>query len=414
MTAQRLLISVEIHGVVQRVGTLYANLRQGREHTSFEYEPSWLSSPLRFALTPALQLSAGPFVARANQQLPGAIADSAPDRWGRTLMLREERRQARIAHRAARAMMPTDFLLAVHDVTRQGALRFQRAEDGPFVAESGTSTVPPQVRLAELLAASEQLETDESNAADEALALLLAPGSSLGGARPKASVIGAGGSLWMAKFPKHDDECTVEGWEAVALTLAKRAGITVPDFEFRRVSGKGVLLLRRFDRAGAHRIPYLSAMSMLDALDGEARSYVEIAEALRQYGAAPRVDLAELFRRVVFNILIANLDDHLRNHGFLLDGPSGWRLAPAFDLNPVPADVRPRFLTTSVDIAGDTTASLEVLRGVEGYFGLSAKQAAATIVEVRAVVTGWRKEARALRLSAAECERMASAFEAEV
>ena len=197
----------------------------------------------------------------------------------------------------------------------------------------------------------------EDKDTEEDLKLLFAPGSSLGGARPKASVVEKDGQLAIAKFPRKEDEVNTVVWEAVALTLAKKAGITVPDARVETVAGKPVLLLRRFDRDGNRRIPFLSAMSMLGSKDNETRSYMEIVDALRQHGAAPKADMEALWRRVVFNILISNTDDHMRNHGFLYEGPDGWRLSPAYDLNPVPTDIKPRILSTAIN-EEDTTASL--------------------------------------------------------
>jgi len=246
--------------------------------------------------------------------------------------------------------------------------------------------------------------------AEEDLRLLFAPGSSLGGARPKASVIEKDGHLAIAKFPRRDDEFNAVVWEAVALALARKAGIAVPAGRVDTVTNKSVLLLRRFDRDGARRIPFLSAMSMLGARDNETRSYLEIVDALRQHGAAPREDMAALWRRLVFNILISNLDDHLRNHGFLYEGPHGWRLSPAYDLNPVPTDIKPRILTTAIN-EDDNTASLALAMEVAGYFELDGDKARAIAAQVGKVVSTWRGEAARHGLTTPEIDRMASAFE---
>jgi serine/threonine-protein kinase HipA len=266
------------------------------------------------------------------------------------------------------------------------------------------------VRLSALLNAALRITADGGS--DEDLKLLLAPGSSLGGSRPKASVFDRDGSLAIAKFPQHGDLIPVNRWEAVALTLAAKAGISTPQWRIEDVAKRAVLLLRRFDRVGPQRIPFLSAMSLLDAEDNEQRSYLEIADALRQYGARPEQHCAQLWRRIVFSILIANTDDHLRNHGFLYDAAGGWRLAPAYDLNPVPLDIKPRVLTTAIDEV-DGTGSLELAFGVAEHFGIKPDAARNIATEVRAAISSWDTAAKALGLSRDEIDRMASAFEYE-
>jgi serine/threonine-protein kinase HipA len=244
------------------------------------------------------------------------------------------------------------------------------------------------------------------------LRLLLAPGSSLGGARPKASVRDRDGHLAIAKFPNKGDEFNAVLWEAVALTLAEKACITVPTWRLETVAGKPVLLLRRFDRQPGARLPFLSAMSMLDAKDGDSRSYMEFVDVLRQYGAAARDDTHALWRRIVFSVLISNTDDHLRHHGFLWAGSAGWRLSPAYDLNPVPTDIKPRVLTTAIDL-DDNTASLKVALGAAPYFELSANEALQIASQVGKAVGTWRRVAAKLGLTPREIDRMASAFEHE-
>lgn len=405
MTDKQLQVYVDLDGKPQLVGRLWARSRKGRESATFEYDASWLKHPSRFALEPALVLSHGQHHTAAGRRLFGAIGDSAPDRWGRLLIQRDERRKAREANREPRTLNEVDYLIAVGDIARQGALRFAETEGGTFVA--GNVQIPPLVRLSALLNASLHITADGGS--DEDLKLLLAPGSSLGGARPKASVLDKDGALSIAKFPQHGDLIPTIEWEAVALTLAAKAGIPAPVWRMEQVAGRHVLLLRRFDRANGRRIPFLSAMSMLDAGDNEPRSYLEIADALRRYGAKPEEDCAQLWRRVVLNILISNSDDHLRNHGFLYE-PGGWRLAPAYDLNPVPVDIKPRVLTTTIDEA-DGTASLDLAYQVAEHFGLKSDKARAITKEVGAAVQNWRHIAKTLSLSANDIDRMASAFE---
>jgi serine/threonine-protein kinase HipA len=310
--------------------------------------------------------------------------------------------------RAPRTLHEIDYLLQVHDVSRLGALRFAEDPDGPFLAESKPDTIPPLVSLPRLLSASEHVINEDDS--DEDLRLLLAPGSSLGGARPKASVQDADGSLALAKFPSPTDEWQTERWEWVALKLAEAAGIAVPQARLERVGGKSVLLLQRFDRAGQRRIPFFSAMSMLGARDHETRCYLEIVDAIRCWGACPKEDMAALFRRMVFNILISNTDDHLRNHGFLHMDSRGWRLAPAYDLNPVPVDVKPRVLTTEIDI-GNAAASLESALAVAAYFELELDDAHAIVRQVGGVVADWQNMAASAGIPSAEIKRMSSAFE---
>lgn len=408
MTETETLVYVDLEGTPHLVGRLWTRTRRGRESASFEYDPSWLERPDKFSLEPALMLGPGPFHASPKKPLFGAIGDSAPDRWGRVLMRRAERRRAERAGETARALREIDTLLMVDDEARLGALRFRAKESGPFLAEQDATRIPPLIELPRLLSAAERVASDTDS--DEDLRLLLAPGSSLGGARPKASVRDRDGHLALAKFPHKDDETNTVLWEAVALALAAKAGITVPEWRLEIVGEKPVLFLRRFDRAGTIRIPFLSALSMLDASDHETRSYLEIVDALRQQGAAAKADMRELWRRIVFNVLISNSDDHLRNHGFLYAGPDGWRLAPAYDLNPVPVDVKPRVLTTAIDLE-DTTASLELAFSVAEYFGLNDTEARKITAEVGPAVAGWRREAARKGLTTIEIDRMASAFD---
>lgn len=391
------------------VGRLWSRVRKGKESATFEYDRAWLDRPERFALEPALILAPGPYHTGTDRPLFGAIGDSAPDRWGRVLMRRAERRRAERERQAPRTLFEIDFLLMVDDEVRPGALRFSEEEGGPFLAEpGGAMRVPPLIQLPRLLSATERVLGDRED--DEDLRLLIAPGSSLGGARPKASVRDNDGHLLIAKFPHHMDDINVVLWEAVAFSLAASAGIAVPEWRVERIAGKATLLVRRFDREGQTRIPFVSAMSMLGAADNEPHSYLEIVEALQQHGAAPKEDMIQLWRRVVFNVLISNTDDHLRNHGFLYEGQTGWRLSPAYDMNPVPVDVKPRVLTTGID-PDDPTASLQLALDNAGYFGLKPKEAANIAAEVGKAVSNWRRVAEDQGIRRAEIDRMASAFE---
>jgi serine/threonine-protein kinase HipA len=401
-------VHVDLDGTPVLVGRLWARTRRGRDGATFEYDEEWLRHPERFSLEPALSLGPGSFHTPGDKPLFGAFGDSAPDRWGRALMRRAERRRAARRGETPRSLREIDYLLRVSDRARQGALRFQLEPDGPFLAPDDDAPIPPLVDLPRLLSAADRVASDSDS--DEDLRLLLAPGSSLGGARPKASLRDKGGHLAIAKFPHKDDEIDVVRWEGVALELAGKAGIPVPVWRILTVGEKPVLLSRRFDRRGDTRVPFLSAMSMLGANDREMRSYLELADALRRYGAFPRDDMRMLWRRVLFSVLISNTDDHLRNHGFLYEGPNGWRLAPAYDVNPVPVDIKPRVLTTAIDLDVGT-ASLDLALEVAPYFELDSPQASRITRELGQAVAGWRKAASRQGLSPAEIERMASAFE---
>jgi len=401
------LVYVDVAGRPRLAGRLWTRARKDRESATFEYDRGWLADPKHFSLEPALKAGPGPFHTRTGQRLFGAIGDSAPDRWGRVLMRRAERRRADRLHETPRSLREIDYLLQVDDEARAGALRFATSEGGPFLAD-GAAKIPPLVDLARLLSAADRVAKDRES--DEDLRLLLAPGSSLGGARPKASIRDRDGQLAIAKFPSHTDEWNSVVWEAVALTLAAKAGIATPVWRIEMLGRKNALLLRRFDRESGVRIPFVSAMSMLDAADHEQRSYMEFVDALRQHGAAPKEDARALWRRIVFSILISNTDDHLRNHGFVWVGPTGWRLAPVYDVNPMPPDVRPRVLTTAIDLE-DSAASLDLALSVCGYFELKVTEARAIAAEVGKAVVRWRQTAKRLGATAAEIERMAGAFD---
>lgn len=405
---REVLVYVDLAGVPHLMGRLWSRMRKNREGATFEYDASWLEHKERFSLEPALKLGPGSFHTPADLPMFGAVGDSAPDRWGRALMRRMERRRADREKRTPRTLQEIDYLLLVDDEARQGALRFADRPGGPFLREPGVKRTPPLIELPALLSAAERVVEDRESEDD--LRLLLAPGSSLGGARPKASVRDTDGHLAIAKFPRRDDEYNAVIWEATALALASAAGIPVPETRIETVGGKPVLVGRRFDRSQGHRIPFLSSMSMLDARDNQTRSYMEIADALRQHGAAARDDIRQLWRRIIFNVLISNTDDHLRNHGFLYSGPTGWRLSPAYDLNPVPVDIKPRILTTAID-EDDNSASFELAVSVAEYFELDKKAARIIGAEVGQAVASWRQEAARHGLSKPEIDRMASAFE---
>ncbi len=402
-------VHIDLEGRTRPVGFARSNRVRGEETVVFEYAPQWLGDPDRFSIEPALALTRGGFAPPAGQTLFGPLGDSAPDSWGRRLMQRAERRFAEREGRAARTLAETDYLLGVTDETRLGALRFRRMGEGLFQAPLRTG-VPALIELGRLLSVTERILREEET--DEDLRLIFAPGSSLGGARPKTSVIDQQGCLSIAKFPKETDDYSVEIWEEIALRLAESAGIRTPLHQLQQVGGRAVLLSRRFDRDGAIRIPFLSAMAMMGLKDGERGSYPEMVDTLARHGAQAKTDARALYRRVAFNVLISNVDDHLRNHGFLWRGKQGWSLSPVYDLNPVPTDLKARVLSTNIDL-DEGTCSIDLLETASEYFGLDLTAARAIIKEVAVVTATWRQIARDVGAKSTEIARMASAFEHE-
>lgn len=407
---EAILVYVDLMGIPLKVGRLWGRFRNGRESMSFEYDREWLNHPKRFSLDPALKLAEGSFHASPDKPIFGAIDDSAPDRWGRLLMRRSERKNAEKENRTPSALREIDFLLMVDDEGRQGALRFKMNENSSFLTTYHKNHIPPLVSVGKLLTAANHVLQDSDT--EEDLRLLLAPGSSLGGARPKASVRDKDGHLAIAKFPRKDDEIDTIAWEAVALTLANKAGIDVPEWRLESVGHRRILLSRRFDRKHDLRIPFLSAMSALGAKDNDMHSYLEIADVIRQMSASPKEDLESLWRRIIFNVLISNVDDHLRNHAFLYSGLEGWRLSPAYDLNPTPTDIKPRILSTSIDLI-DSSASIDLALDVAQYFDIDSTKVRTILTQVSSATTLWRKEATKFKIKKVEIDRMSSAFEHE-
>jgi serine/threonine-protein kinase HipA len=400
-------VHIDLDGTTRPVGLLRRHAARRAETVAFEYDNTWLAEKSRFSIEPALTLTRGVFSTPRNQAIFGSIGDSAPDTWGRRLMQRSERRLAEKEKRPVRTLTESDYLLGVSDETRLGALRFRCTGDPIFQAPARAG-VPALIELGRLLQITERILRDEET--DDDLQLIFAPGSSLGGARPKASVVDQHGHLAIAKFPKETDDYNIEIWEEIALRLADRAGIVTPHHELIEVANKPVLLSRRFDRSEKIRIPFLSAMSMIGCADGARGSYPELVDALTRYGANAKADAAALYRRMVFNVLVSNVDDHLRNHGFLWHGRNGWSLSPAYDLNPTPTDVKARILTTNIDLE-EGTCSIDLVESVADFFGLALPAARDIIREVGAAVAGWRAVAAAAGARSSEINRMASAFE---
>jgi len=388
-------------------GRLYPHRHRGVESASFAYDDRYLAGPEAYALDPALPLVTGALQTPVGHALFGAFSDCAPDRWGRTLIKRAEIARAKLAGTGPHSMSEAEILLGVRDDLRQGALRFRHSEEGPFLAVED-SGVPILTDLPKLLEIAERAESDSADYAD--LKRLLRAGSSLGGARPKAHVVDAAGRIAIAKFPSaSSDTWNVMAWEKVALDLARDAGIKVPDSQLIHVGARNVLVVDRFDRRGATRVGYVSAMTMLEARDGDQRSYLEIAGVIEERSAATTADLNQLWRRMAFSILISNTDDHLRNHGFLHERADSWSLSPAFDLNPNP-DPGPKELSTAIDFS-DTRASVDTLMEVAEYFRLNAEGATDVLTRVSSAVGRWRAVAATHGLQQADINAMEPAFE---
>jgi serine/threonine-protein kinase HipA len=393
-------VHMDVKGEPVWVGRLW--LRESGTAT-FRYEVTWLRDSRAFALSPALPLGEGSF--HTSDGNFAIFKDAAPDRWGQKLMRHRERNRARDASQSPRTLLAADFLLGVDDETRLGALRFKDTAGGPFLSQSN-SPVPPLLELRKLVGATSRLERGRERKGD--LELVLAPGSSLGGARPKATVRSDDRRLYVAKFPWVNDDWPVIRWEAAALSLAQSAGIDVPEWQLRPVQRHVVLLLARFDRDRASlRVPFMSAMTALDAKDHEDHSYLELVDVLRQLGEAPDADARQLWRRMVFNVLVSNTDDHLRNHAFL-HGRSGWRLSPAFDMNPCPRDVRETHVLALNEL--DRTGSMDIALSAASYFGLKLSDARLIAGDVAASVATWKGVAEKMGLRKHEIDRMASAF----
>jgi serine/threonine-protein kinase HipA len=391
-------------GPTTKVGTLLREHGRSGEVISFEYDDDYLALPWSLEIDPELPLHRGRHHPVQPRDLFGAFRDTAPDRWGRVLMERREALEAKQQERRRRRLSEWDFLLGVGDQTRLGALRLREVGPAPRSVDDSDPSVPPIARLRELEAIARKLGRDDIEDHPEYakwLAQLIVPGTSLGGARPKASFRDEDGQLWLAKFPAHDDRHDIGAWERLASQLAIAAGVHMPETRLLDfASGYRTYAVRRFDREGGSRRFYVSAMTLLRRSDGEGGgSYLDIAEAIQQYGdpASIESDLAQLYRRVVFSILLGNRDDHLRNHGFLRTS-KGWRLSPAFDVNPNP-DKHDHAL--AIDEA-DPTPSVSNLHATHGYYRLTDRVASRIESEVRVAVREWPRAASATKISGSE------------
>ena len=394
------------------LGRLYVSALRGGETYSFEYEKEWLKKTgLSLLLDPHVMSVSGRQFSD-DRRLFGFLADSAPDRWGRTLMNRRERILAEKEGRKPRKLYESDYLLGVFDETRMGGLRFRKEPDGAFVSDDKEMSAPPWSTLRTLEAASRNFEKDEAGTAEKWLNQLIKPGSSLGGARPKATVVDTKGQFWIAKFPSKHDENDTGAWEMVAHDLAESCGLNVPSAKLEQFSKNGsTYLVRRFDRDGQKRIHFASAMTMLGKQDGasaaDGTGYMDIVSFIRSQGVRVKDDLLELWKRIVFNMAISNTDDHLRNHAFLLT-KDGWTLSPLFDVNPVPYGDE---LQLNVDEL-DNRISIELAIAVAPRFGIDTQAAEAMADEmIRIVRENWKKLAGKYGLSRGQIENMRPAFQ---
>jgi serine/threonine-protein kinase HipA len=412
-------IGVFLGDANRRVGTLRFDSQGARQNAAFEYDREWLAASDRFALEPALPLVTGAQFhkppSREASIFHGAIADTEPDGWARRVILRDHAKRRALTRATAEAqdhqpLTPIDLLLAVDDVNRVGALRFQD-EEGVFqrATSEGRRTTPPLIELSTLMTASRAVETNTETTED--LAYLCGRGTSLGGLRPKCCVIDDDGALSIGKFPSVEDDRPVTKGEVLAMQLAKAAGISAPQARVIDSDGIPVTLIRRFDRTAKGRLMYVSAATLLGADVGAPteHTYTEIVDAIRQHGADAQPDIEELWRRIAFSILINNVDDHLHNHGFLHVANDQWRLSPAFDINPFPD--RQRELKTWISEEAGPAASIDALMAVAAYFQLDKKSAVQILAEVERTVSTWRVRGRELGMSAGELEQFADAFE---
>jgi serine/threonine-protein kinase HipA len=412
-------IQVFLGNEARRLGTLHFDAVGTRQRAAFEYAETWLRGADRFAIDPSLPLVVGPQFhpkSKDSSVFHAAIADTEPDGWARRVILRDHAKRRQQARRMGEqptqaALNDMDFLLAVDDASRVGALRFCD-EQGVFcrAAEPGRRTAPPLVELGRLLAATHAVESDSETAAD--LAYLRGNGTSLGGMRPKCTVVDDDGRLSIGKFPSVKDERAVTHGEVLAMMLAKTAGIRVAEARLIESAGMAVALIRRFDRTPeGGRLMYVSAATLLgaDTTSGREHHYTEIVDAIRRHGAAAQEDIDELWRRIAFSILITNVDDHLHNHGFLHLHHGHWQLAPAFDLNPFPE--RLRELKTWISEETGPEASIDALMSVIAYFRLPLPRAKHILREVESAVSRWREIGCALGMSKSMLEAFAEAFE---
>jgi serine/threonine-protein kinase HipA len=414
MAAQKTDIYVYAHwlGMTEPkcIGMLSAQQAKGKKAFSFEYDAGWIRSKAQHLLDPDIAWFTGPQYPNGTENF-GVFMDSMPDTWGRTLMKRRAAQLAKEAGRPAPVLYDIDFLLGVYDETRMGGLRFKLDIDGPFLDDNQGMPAPPWTSIRELQHGAQVLESDkDGKEVKKWLAILMAPGSSLGGARPKANITDEHGHLWIAKFPSKGDTIDKGAWEYLAYKLALQCGVVMPEAKIEKVAGKfHTFFTKRFDRQLHERIHFASAMTMTgqneDTIKNNPPSYLDLAEFIQYNGAQNTQDLKQLWRRIVFYMAVSNTDDHLRNHGFILTN-QGWILSPAFDINP---SVDKEGLALNIDTQNNAL-DFELAKSVGEYFQLSDTEMNTIITEVKMAVSGWENIAREIGISRAEQELMRAAF----
>lgn len=392
------------------IGILSAQQAKGRKAFSFSYDTDWILTQEQLLLDPDLAWYKGPQYPNGKENF-GVFLDSMPDTWGRTLMKRRASINSTYEGKPSSTLYDIDYLLGVQDLSRMGALRFKRAPEGDFLDNDPHSPTPPWTSVRELQHAAALIEVNEDTSeVRKWLAMLMAPGSSLGGARPKANIIDNEGHLWIAKFPSSNDTLDKGAWEYLAYRLASNAGINMADCRIERVTGKHhTFFTKRFDRNKNNRIHFASAMTMTgkneDLVRDATPSYLDIVEFIQFYGTNVTANLHQLWRRMAFNIIISNTDDHLRNHGFIL-GNTGWQLSPAFDINP---SVDKDGLALNID-TDNNALSLELAESVGMYFRLSKKEMGTILNEIKYSVSNWQKVANEIGISRNEQLMMSRSF----
>lgn len=396
--------------VPKNIGILSAQQAKGKKAFSFEYDKEWLKSEQKFLLDPDIQLYGGPQYPNQKENF-GIFLDSMPDTWGRTLMKRREAQQAKEKNEKPKTLYDIDFLLGVYDESRMGALRFKTDPDGNFLDNNKTASTPPWSSIRELQNAAHIFENNTDNEeVNRWLSVLMAPGSSLGGARPKANILNSDKSLWIAKFPSKTDTTDKAAWEFLAYQLAIKARIEMAPCRMERILGKHhTFFTKRFDREDGERIHFASAMTMTgnneDTIRDNQASYLDIAEFISNYGVNIEANLHQLWRRIIFNIAISNTDDHLRNHGFILT-KEGWILSPAYDLNP---SIDKDGLALNID-TDNNALDFDLAKSVGEYFRLNNSQMEVIIQEVLEVISKWKTFANEIGIPRSEQELMEKAF----
>ncbi|MCK4531062.1 MAG: HipA domain-containing protein [Candidatus Marinimicrobia bacterium] len=396
---------------INKIGSLRTDVIRGSEVFSFEYDRLWLEGSFSQTLDPDLDYYPGSQYLQNKKVNFGMFLDSSPDRWGRMLMNRKEAIDASNEKRPQKTLLESDYLLGLDDATRMGALRFKLDENSDFLSNNENIEVPPISNIRELEQACNNVEKDEffeNENAGKWLKILFAPGSSLGGARPKANIYNTDRSLWIAKFPSKNDNIDTGAWEYIVNKMAKDLNINVATGKAQKFLGnRHTYLTKRFDRSNGKRLHYASAMTLLGLIDGKNDiGYLDIVKIIEKYGSSPTKDIRELWRRIVFSVAISNTDDHLRNHGFLLT-PSGWELSPAFDINPISDGMG---LSLNIDDNNNNSLDFDLCLEVIGYFRVNENEAVDFIVKTKEVVSQWKRMAKTLNVPSTDISLMERAF----